>query len=127
MKTVLIIEDHPDIRTSLQELLQWSGHKVHVAANGAEGVSMFNTHHPEVALVNIGLPPGIDGYEVARQVRAAPGGEAVYMVAVTGWAGAGIRTKALDAGFDQHVTKPFDVDGLVELVTSGKRAVASVA
>ena len=123
-KTVLIIEDHVDIRHSLQELLQWSGHEVRIAASGLEGLSMFQTYRPQVALVNIALPPGIDGYEVARQVRASPGGEAVYLVAVTGWAGDGIRSRALDAGFDHHITKPFDVDGLVEIVSNAKRASA---
>jgi CheY-like chemotaxis protein len=120
MKTILIIEDHPDIRASLQELLQWSGHQVHVASTGAEGVSMFATHQPQVALVNIGLP-GMNGYEVARKLRAAPGGGAVYMVALTGWAGSEIKTRAFDAGFDQHVTKPFDVEGLISLLTEAKR------
>ena len=120
MTTILLVEDHPDIRASLKELLQWSGHEVHAAANGIEGVSMFNVHHPDVALVNLGLP-GIDGYEVARQVRAAPGGEAVYMVAVTGWAGAGVKSKALAAGFDHHITKPFDVENLITLLTQGRR------
>lgn len=126
MKTILIVEDHADIRTSLQELLQWSGHVVHTASNGTEGVSKFQAHQPQVALVNLGLP-GIDGYEVARQVRQSPGGDAVYMVAVTGWTGDGIKSRAMDAGFDQHVTKPFDVEQLMNLVISGRRAPVEVA
>ena len=71
---------------------------------------------PDVALIDVGLP-GIDGYELARLAREQPGGAAVRLVAVTGYGQAQDRQRALDAGFDRHVTKPVDPLGLERLVS----------
>ena len=64
---------------------------------------------PDVALVDIGLP-GMDGYQVARRVREAPEGKALFLVALTGYGGAQQRRMALEAGFDLHLVKPVDPD-----------------
>ena len=73
---------------------------------------------PDVALVDLGLP-GMDGYELARRVRAA-GGRGIYLVAVTGYGAAEDRARALEAGFDAHVTKPLEAEALAELLRGAR-------
>ncbi len=103
-RRVLIVEDNADGRESLCLLLQLLGHEVAVAADGAEGVRRALEFRPEVALVDLGLPV-LNGFEVARRVRAALGGE-VYLVAPTAYDGAEVVRRAAEAGFDLHVAKP---------------------
>lgn len=69
--------------------------------------------------MDLGLP-GIDGYEVARRVRAAADGRQLYLVALSGYGGAEVKAKAADAGFDLHMTKPIDVGELREVVSRPK-------
>lgn len=102
---VLLVEDHPDARESLQALLELDGHAVQTAADGKDGLARFETFQPEVVLVDIGLP-GMDGYEWARRVRARPGAAGVLLVALTGYGREADRAKAAAAGFDHHLTKP---------------------
>ena len=118
-RRVLIIEDDRDIREALQELLSDLGHHVEVAASGVAGVTKFLEHRPDVALIDIGLP-GIDGYEVARQIRATANGAAGYLVALTGSGGVEARGRATDAGFDQHVLKPIRASVLTEILDRPK-------
>jgi CheY-like chemotaxis protein len=109
-RRVLVVEDNGDHRELLRTLLGANGHEVEVAADGHAGVTHALAFRPEVMLVDIGLP-GLDGYEVARRVRAALG-RRVALVAVTGYGSSDVRRRALDAGFDEHLTKPVDVDTL---------------
>jgi signal transduction histidine kinase len=102
---ILIIEDNRDFREGLRLLLESWGHRVEEAASGAHGLEIVRLARPEVALVDLGLP-GIDGYAVARAVRSAPGGDAILLVAITGYGRASDRRRAEDAGFDGHLTKP---------------------
>jgi CheY-like chemotaxis protein len=74
-----------------------------------------------VLICDIGLPGGMDGYEVARRFRADPALQTVYLIALTGWGQAEDRRKALDAGFDLHVTKPVSPDHLESLLASVAR------
>ncbi len=99
----------------LQQFLEHLGHEVIVAVDGLEGVAKLLALRPDVALVDIGLP-GIDGYELARRVRSSPGGEELYLVALSGYGGSGAKAKAEAAGFDLHLTKPVDVDELSRVV-----------
>ena len=71
---------------------------------------------PDVSLVDVGLP-GIDGYELARRVRAAPGGGELYLVALSGYGGAEAKSAASDAGFDLHATKPITTAQLVMILS----------
>jgi CheY-like chemotaxis protein len=103
---IVIVEDNPDIRDLLRIKLRQLGHKVETADDGLKGVEKLLETPPDVALVDIGLP-GLDGYEVARRVRAAIGQE-VYLIALTGYGQAEDKRKALEAGFDVHLTKPAD-------------------
>ena len=113
-RRVLVVEDSPDTRAVLKELLESDGHLVDVAADGIEGVERALSGRPEVAFVDIGLP-GLDGHGVARKVRAALG-RSVYLVAMTGYGQPDDRRRALDAGFDVFETKPIDAPRLFELL-----------
>jgi PAS domain S-box-containing protein len=108
---VLVVEDNEDTLELVQMWLRNLGHTVEGASDGASGLETAITMKPDVALVDIGLP-GIDGYEVARSVRAAEGGGQIYMVAVTGYGRPEDRARALDSGFDAYIVKPLDVAGL---------------
>ncbi len=110
-RRILVVEDSDDIRTTLQEILEDLGHQVEVAADGVQGAQMLAARPPDLAFVDVGLP-GLDGYEVARRGRAAPGGDRPFLVALTGYGGAEDRQRAQQAGFDLHLTKPLDVDDL---------------
>ena len=104
-RRIVIIEDNADFREGLRLLLESWGHRVEEAASGAEGVDVVRRARPEIVLVDLGLP-GIDGYAVARAVRSAPGGDAILLVAITGYGRGSDRRRATEAGFDAHLTKP---------------------
>ncbi len=113
---VLLVEDNEDIRTLLASRLRRSGHEVLEEEDGDAGIARACEERPDVAVIDIGLP-GVDGYEVARQVREATGNE-TYLVAVTGYGQPEDRRKALDAGFDEHLTKPVNSEELDDLFSA---------
>jgi len=115
-RTVLVIEDNDDARESLRLLLESLGHRVLAAADGHQGVAQALEHRPEVLLVDLGLP-GLDGYEVARAIRASPGGKSAVLIAVTGYGQAEDRRRATEAGFDAHLVKPVSQSLLSMLIT----------
>ncbi|MGH7170828.1 MAG: response regulator [Gemmataceae bacterium] len=104
---VLLIEDNPDGRESLRMLLSFLGHQVDVAADGVEGVQKALARHPDVALVDIGLPR-LDGYQVARRIRAALG-QNVVLIAYTAYDDADTERRVIEAGFDAHLVKPIEL------------------
>jgi PAS domain S-box-containing protein len=101
---VLVIEDNADARATLRTLLEQDGHRVDDAADGASGLARAEATRPDIVLIDIGLPH-VDGYEVARRIRARHGARPV-LVAITGYGQADDQRRALDAGFDAHLTKP---------------------
>jgi signal transduction histidine kinase/CheY-like chemotaxis protein len=105
-RRILVIEDNPEIRDLLRIKLRKLGHEVDSAEDGTKGLEKLLAAPPEIALVDIGLP-GINGYEVARRAREAVGPN-VYLIALTGYGQAEDKKKALEAGFDVHLTKPAD-------------------
>lgn len=115
--TVLVIDDNDDAREMLAQVLSLSGYRVVQAASGTQGVRMAAEHAPDVAVVDIGLPD-ISGYEVARQLRALPGAAQTRLVALTGYGQDSDRRKALDSGFDAHMTKPADIDELIRVIAA---------
>jgi CheY-like chemotaxis protein len=114
---ILVVEDDLDSREGLRNLLEIWGHDVDVAEDGRKGIQQAIAHRPGVALIDIGLPD-LDGYEVARSIRETLGKNGIYLVALTGYADAGTRQKALESGFDAHVTKPIDSSKLEALLES---------
>jgi two-component system, sensor histidine kinase len=111
-RRVLVVEDNEDAREMLRTTLELAGHDVRVASDGPGGVAAALAFLPEVALIDIGLP-GLDGYEVARRIRTTAPGRTVTLVALTGYGQPEDRRRAQDAGFDAHLVKPVDVEGLV--------------
>ncbi|HET7452534.1 MAG TPA: ATP-binding protein [Thermoanaerobaculia bacterium] len=101
---IVLIEDNDDLRESIRQLLELDGCTVETAGDGRGGLEAIRRLRPEIALVDIGLP-GVDGYQIARTVRAELGG-AIRMIALTGYGQAEDRDRARDAGFDGHLTKP---------------------
>ena len=113
---VLLIEDNDDGREMMATMLDACGYPVEHAADGLQGVQMALAHHPDVALVDIGLP-GIDGYEVARRLRAHDDTRNIKLIALTGYGLAEDQRRVLDAGFDLHLVKPVDINHLLEAIT----------
>jgi CheY-like chemotaxis protein len=113
---VLVIEDNHDTAESLRELLEMAGLSVEVAYDGPAGVAVARARRPQAVLCDIGLPGAMDGYEVARTLRADPGLRALRLVALTGYGEHQDKRRAEQAGFDAHVTKPADPDVLLTLV-----------
>jgi two-component system, sensor histidine kinase len=116
-RRVLLVEDNPDGREMLRILLQAWGHRVEVAPDGLEGIRLALSWKPDAALLDIGLP-GVDGYEVARQLRDTLG-ERIFLIALTAYGTAEDRRRAREAGFDVHMTKPADLTTLAALLRRG--------
>lgn len=115
---ILIVEDNPDARIVLQIMLKLMGHRVDIADNGVAGVELAVEQHPDIALIDLGLP-GLDGFEVARRIRASMG-SAIFLIALTGYGQPDDRDNALDAGFDMHLTKPVEPDDLAGILAAAK-------
>jgi signal transduction histidine kinase/ActR/RegA family two-component response regulator len=111
---VVLVEDNDDARETLRALLELMGNEVEEAVDGLEGLDRIFRVRPDVALIDIGLPK-LDGYEVARQVRAATVGAAPLLVAMTGYGQPEDRHRALEAGFDVHMVKPVSVRELAKV------------
>jgi PAS domain S-box-containing protein len=115
-RTILIVEDNDDARESLRLLLESLGHRVLATADGPHGIALALDHQPEVLLIDLGLP-GLDGYAVARAVRASPVGMSALLIAVTGYGQAEDRRRSTEAGFDAHLVKPVSQSLLSSLLT----------
>jgi len=104
---VLVVEDNPDVASTMSDFLKLSGYQVEIAFSGSEGVQAAHAFHPEVVLCDLGLP-GMDGYEVAEELRRDPETASAQLIAVTGYGGDEDRRRSKEAGFDLHLTKPVD-------------------
>ena len=113
----LIIEDNRDAATSLGELLELQGHVVEIAYSGREGIEQAQHFRPDVIICDIGLPE-MDGFDVARAIRAHPAIGRVALVALTGYAQPEDVVNARDAGFDAHLAKPPSIEVLARVVGS---------
>lgn len=109
---VLVIEDNADAAASLRDLLELSGHDIQVAYDGAEGVRMASAFQPDVVISDLGLPGVIDGYGVARAMRETPALRNTRLIALSGYSGPDARRRSQEAGFDEHMPKPPDIDQL---------------
>jgi signal transduction histidine kinase len=114
-RRVVLVEDSADGRAALRMLLELDGHEVHEAADGPGGVKAILDAHPDLALVDLGLP-GLDGYEVARQVRRRPEARDCHLVALTGYGQPEDRERARAAGFDDFLVKPVDAERLAAVL-----------
>ena len=115
-RRVLVIEDNHDVAETLQDVLLLMGHDVRVAFDGPSGIEAAVKFHPDVVLCDIGLP-GMDGYEVARRLRADDTLRGVLLVALSGYGQPEDRKRAAEAGFARHVAKPPTVEVLRSALT----------
>ena len=122
-RRVLVVDDNRDAAESLGLLLEMENCTVSVAFDGIQGLEALETFKPDVALLDIGMP-GMDGYELARRIRETPRGRDVVLVALTGWGQADDKKRAMEAGFNEHLTKPVDPDLLARVIHVGQSAAA---
>jgi len=118
--SVLIIEDNADTRDVLKLMLEVDGATVETAEGGEAGLHAVERMRPDVVLCDIGLPD-IDGFEVARRIRARADLAATRLIALTGYGQAEDMRQALKAGFEAHLTKPVNLEQLMALLTSVSR------
>jgi CheY-like chemotaxis protein len=115
-RRVLIVDDNLEAAGMLATLLEAHGHDTSVAGDGPSALAIALTFKPEVALLDIGLPV-MDGYELARRLRGMDGFAATRLVAITGYGQASDRRSSTEAGFDEHLVKPVNVDALIKILS----------
>ncbi len=113
VRRILVVEDNADAREMLHHLLRLAGHAVSEATDGPGGLEAARRERPDIALLDVGLP-GVDGYELARRLRAEDAG--VYLVALTGYGQPDDRRQAMEAGFDAHLVKPVSPEALLAAI-----------
>ena len=116
-RRVLIVEDNVDSAESLKTLLELDGHDVHSVHDGAAALAVVETFVPDVALLDLGLPQ-MNGFDLARALRARPETQQSLLVALTGYGQSEDMKKSEAAGFDHHLVKPVDPAKLALLVSS---------
>jgi two-component system CheB/CheR fusion protein len=120
-RRVLVVDDSVDSVETLARLLRADGHNVFTAMDGPSALAIVHSFRPDVVLLDIGLP-GMNGYETAMHIRRSPGMAAALLIALTGYGQDRDRARALEAGFDRHLTKPVDHQMLLRLIQSPRRS-----
>jgi PAS domain S-box-containing protein len=115
-RRILVVDDNRDAASSLAMLLKIAGNETQTAHDGLDALKAAVAFRPDVVLLDIGLP-GLNGYEVARKIRAQPWGNTLVLVALTGWGQDEDRRKSREAGFNGHMVKPVDHAALAKLLT----------
>ena len=114
-RRLLVVDDNVDAATTQAALLRLLGHEVEVAYDGEAALAKARAFRPEIVLLDLGMP-GMDGFEVARRLRASDEGSRMKVVAQTGWGQEEDRRRTRDAGFDAHLAKPVDIASLQRLL-----------
>jgi CheY-like chemotaxis protein len=117
---VLVIDDNADAADSLAALRRLQGHEVRTAHSGEDGIASAAAFQPNLVLLDLGMPR-MDGYEVARRLRAMEGGARLTLVAVSGWGQASDRRQTAVAGIDYHLTKPLEEGQLQPAFVEARR------
>lgn len=121
-RSVLIVDDDPDTVNSFVTLLMHCGHKARGAINGYEALEIAREFVPDVVLLDLMLP-GVDGRQIARQLRAIPGMDGTLLVAASGFGGEEDRRRSMEAGFNYHLVKPFVIDELEAILDAAPQEV----
>jgi signal transduction histidine kinase len=108
---VLVVDDNRDFADTLARMLRVLGHEVRVEYDGLAGLAAARTFRPVIAFLDIGMP-GLNGHDLARRLRAFPSTSGIVLIAVTGWGKSSDRELSREAGFDEHVVKPLEMDRL---------------
>ena len=114
-KVILVIEDQEDNRRIMRDLLTSVNYEIIEAISGQEGVSLAETHRPDLILMDIQLPD-FDGYEATKKIKAIPALSSIPIIAVTSYALSGDDKKAFEAGCDAYVSKPFSPRALLKKI-----------
>jgi CheY-like chemotaxis protein len=114
-RRILLVDDNRDAADSLALLLGLEGHDVRVAYAGRPAIEVAHEFRPEIAVLDLGLPD-LSGYDVARLLRQDPALGRIELIALTGWGQEEHRKRALEAGFDHHLTKPVDLEQFARLL-----------
>ncbi|ATQ69539.1 MULTISPECIES: response regulator [Methylosinus] len=112
---ILVVDDDIAVGEAMAELLRLDGHETRIATSGEEAIALAQSFRPELALLDLSLP-GMNGYDVARAIRASPDGREIVLVASTGSGGETVRLRCEAAGFDHHLVKPTELDALKRLI-----------
>jgi signal transduction histidine kinase/CheY-like chemotaxis protein len=115
-RRILVVDDNRDSAQTLARLLEIIGHEARTAHDGGEAVATAGAYHPEVIMLDIGLPV-MNGYEVARTIRRHPWGTDIVIVALTGWGQMEDRKRSKEAGIDHHLVKPVEPQALIDLLS----------
>ncbi|MGI4778837.1 MAG: hybrid sensor histidine kinase/response regulator [Janthinobacterium lividum] len=116
---LLLADDNEDALWSMARMLSLAGYEVRTASNGEDAVRIAQEFLPDAAVFDIGMP-GMDGYAVARRIRASDRGREMFLIAATGWGRSEDRRAALDAGFDHHLIKPVTASDIQRLLAAGR-------
>ena len=108
---VLVVDDNLDSANTMALLMESFGHETRVSHDGVDALREAIDYKPDVVLLDIGLP-GLSGYEIARRIRMEPWGSTTLLIAVTGWGHEDDKRRAIEAGFDYHMTKPLSLEEL---------------
>jgi PAS domain S-box-containing protein len=112
---VLVVDDDADVRMSTALLLELNGYEVKMADSGEQALTQIGTFHPDVVLLDIGMP-GENGYQVARSIRRLPNGGDLLLIALSGYGRAEDLARSQEAGFDHHLVKPLNLAMLCNLL-----------
>jgi CheY-like chemotaxis protein len=115
-----VVDDNRDSADSLAMLLRLTGNDVHTAHDGLEALEAAAKVRPDMILLDIGLPK-LNGYEAARRIREQSWGKSIVLVACTGWGQEEDRRRSEAAGFNAHMVKPVELDGLMKLLAKLNR------
>jgi signal transduction histidine kinase/ActR/RegA family two-component response regulator len=121
---VLVVDDNADAAESMGMVLDMLGLPHRIAFDGESALALAGDFQPDVVLLDIGMP-GMDGYEVARRLRAVPHHRDTVLIALTGWSQPQDRQRSREAGFDHHLSKPVDIGALQGLLESAQPAPAA--
>jgi CheY-like chemotaxis protein len=111
---VLVVDDNHDAADTLAAMVRMLGHQAQALYDPQAVEAAIQHLQPDLVFLDLGMP-GRSGFDVARSLRAQPGGRALRLVAVTGWGQAEDRRRSLDAGFDQHLVKPPELEAVKQL------------
>jgi two-component system CheB/CheR fusion protein len=117
MRRVLVVDDDQDIVQAVTFTLRLLGYEVASAGDGIEALDLLSHFWPDAAILDLCMPD-LDGFEVARRIRALPGGTELLLVAVSGLCDAEHRRRSTDAGFDHHLSKPANITEIAELIAT---------
>jgi CheY-like chemotaxis protein len=123
MQRVLVVDDNRDSADSLVTAFAVLGHEAVAAYGGREALARIDDTKPSLIVLDLSMPE-MDGYTLARAIRALPDYAAVPMVALSGFGSEADRAKSREAGFDRHMLKPFDLvdlERMVDMVDDGAR------